>query len=233
MKYNFTAIIRAHARCVLPMPMEFHPVAWLRIPLDSQTDAVDSFAGWDAAVVLRILATVIQRFGGRKRGDTMGEAPIVLHYPYVCDTSRMDCNRAEPRIYTAHILETTTCCSSPELVDLAIHKLFQRLKTTKPSTAREPNKRTLPISAEVPSNPRAALEIFLNLHSRQKRRGQSVGEDYARGAQTFKSLFVQYGYQELADSLPVDDSFTLSGTATPAQDEPNTGISQMDAADIK
>ena len=30
-----------------------------------------------------------------------------------------------------------------------------------------------------------------------------------------------------------DDNFTLSDGATPAQDEPETGISQMDAADIE
>ena len=156
--------------------------------------------------------------------------------------------------------------------------------------AKESNKMTLPISTEVPSNPRAALEIILNLHSRQKDRGHSVGEDYARGIQIFKNLFVQYGHPELANSLPdfpqgsttdqtittsafapgssqqpsrgilpsdkietrmeedqedlsiaidphdepmTDDNFTLSGGATPAQDEPERGISQMDAADIE
>ena len=164
-EYNFTAIIRARARCALPMLMEFKPVAWLHIPLDPHTGAVDSFAGWDAPVVLRILATIIQRLGGRKRG----EAPSGLHYPYNCVTSRIYCNRAEPRIQT---------------------------------TAREPNRSTLPITAEVLSNPRAALEIFLNLHRRQKEREQSISEDYAGGFLTFKSLFVQYGHQELADSLP-------------------------------
>ena len=155
---------------------------------------------------------------------------------------------------------------------------------------REPNKKTLPISTEVPSNPRAALEIFLNLHSRRKQQGQSVGEDYARAIQIFKSQFVQYGDPELANSLPdfpqgntidqnattsatatgssqqlstdilplnraetrieedqevssvivnpndepmTDDNFILSDGAAPAQDEPEAGISQMDAADIE
>ena len=155
---------------------------------------------------------------------------------------------------------------------------------------KEPNNETLPISTEVPSNPRAALEIFLNLHSRQKQQGQPVDEDYARGVQIFKSLFLQYGHPELADSLPdfpqgsttdqnaattvtatgstqqppssapptnrvetrmeedregssinvdpsdepmTDDNFTLSDGATLTQDEPETGISQMDAADIE
>ena len=146
------------------------------------------------------------------------------------------------------------------------------------------------ISTEVPSNPRAALEIFLNLHSRQQQQGQSVGEDYARGIQIFKSLFVQYGHPELANSLPdfpqgntndqnattsatasgssqqlstdilpsnraetrmeedqegssiivdpndepmTDGKFILSDGAIPAQDDPEAGISQMDAADIE
>ena len=158
------------------------------------------------------------------------------------------------------------------------------------SVAREPNRKTLPVSTEVPSNPRAALELFLSLHSRQKERGQPVGEDYARRFQIFKNLFMQYGHPDLADSLPelpqgsitgenhqismtapgssqqlppevpplnraetrmqedqenlstavgppdesmTDDNFTLSGAATPAQDEPDTGISQMEEADIE
>ena len=35
------------------------------------------------------------------------------------------------------------------------------------------------------------------------------------------------------DEPITDDKFTLSGAATPAQDEPDTGISQMEAADIE
>ena len=163
-EYNFTAIIRARARCALPMPMEFHPVAWLHVPLDPETGAADSFAGWNAEVVLRVLATIVQRLGGRKRG----EKPTGLRYPYDCDTSRMYCDRTNPRVHTACILEATTCWSKPEPVDLAVHQLFQRLKTMIPSVAKEPSKKTLPVSTEVPSNPRTALEIFLNLHSRQK-----------------------------------------------------------------
>ena len=179
------------------MPMKFQPVAWLHIPLDPKTGAADSFAGWDTAVTLRVLATIVQRLGGRKRG----ERPTGLRYPYVCDTPQRYCDRTNPRIHTARILEATTCWSKPELVDLAVHQLFQRLKTMIPSVARERNKKTLPVCAEVPSNQRAA-EILFNLHSRQKEREQSLGEDYARGIQTFKNLFMQYGHQELADSLP-------------------------------
>ena len=280
MEHNFAAIIRARARCALPMPMEFHPVALLHIPIDPHTGAVDSFAEWDVPVVLQILSTIVQRLGGRKQG----QAPSGLHYLYVCDTSRKYCNRAEPRVHTARILQ-----SRPELVDLAVQQVFQRLKTTVYSVARELARKTLPISANVSSNPRVAMEIFLELHSRQKERGQLASEDYVRGIQTFKSLFAQYGHQELSDDLPelpegsvskatgeinatasgsshslppekklpdeaetqtegdqenlstdmppdepmTDDNFTLSSAATTAQDEPDTGMSQMEAADVE
>ena len=108
-EYNFTAIIRARARCALPLPMKFLPVACLHIPLDPETGAADSFAGWNAEVVLRvlatILATIIQRMGGRKRG----ERPTGLRYPYVCDTSRMYSDQNNPRVHTTRILGATTC----------------------------------------------------------------------------------------------------------------------------
>ena len=35
------------------------------------------------------------------------------------------------------------------------------------------------------------------------------------------------------DEAKIDEKFTLSGTATPAQDTPDTGIFQIDAADIE
>ena len=38
---------------------------------------------------------------------------------------------------------------------------------------------------------------------------------------------------ETPDEPMTDDNFTLSDGATPTQDEPKTGISQMDAADIE
>ena len=37
----------------------------------------------------------------------------------------------------------------------------------------------------------------------------------------------------LPDELMTDDNFIMSGEATPAQDEPDTGISQMVVADIE
>ena len=204
-QYNFTSIIRGRARCALPMPMELHAVAWLHVALNQETGAADSFADWNAEVVLRVLGTIVQRLGGRKRR----EAHTGLRYPYVCDTSRMYCDRTNPRVHTARILDATTCWSKPELVDLAVHQLSQRMKALIRSVARGPNKKTLPLSTEVPSNPRAALAVFLTLHSRLKERRQSVGEEYARGIQIFKNLFAQNGHQKLAHNLP---ELPLGGT---------------------
>ena len=285
-EHNFTSVIRARARCALSMPMKFHPITWLHIPLNPATGAAHSLADWNTEVILRILSTVIQRLGGRKRG----EEPSGLQYPYVCDISRRYCDRTNPRAHPSHILEATTCWSKPDLVDFAVHQTSLRMKTKTPSVAKEPDRKALPISTHVPNNPRAALEIFLNLHNKQRERGDSVGEDYSRGIQTFKNLFVQYGHPELADKLPdfpqgntteqnsvtntaapgssqqtipsglpsegtetrkeedqenlsivtethdepmTDDNFTLSDGTTPTQEEPETGISQMDAADIE
>ena len=76
-EHNFAAIIRARARCALTMSIEFYPVAWLHNTIDPHTGAVDPFAEWDVPVVLRILATIVQRLGGRKRS----EAPSGPHYP--------------------------------------------------------------------------------------------------------------------------------------------------------
>ena len=36
-EHNFVSFIRARARCALPMQMEFHPVAWLHIPINPET----------------------------------------------------------------------------------------------------------------------------------------------------------------------------------------------------
>ena len=199
-------------------------------------------------------------------------------------------DRTSLRAHSARILDMAACWSKPDLVDLGIHPTSLRMKAKTPSVAKEPHRKALPISTIVPNNPRAALEIFLNLRSRQKERGDSVGENYARGMQIFKSLFMQYGHLELANNLPdfpqettthqnsatnaaapgssqqttssglpsegtetqmeedqenlpvaikpndepmTDDNFTLSDGATPVRDEPETGISQMNAADIE
>ena len=179
--------------------MEIHPpVVWLHTPINPNNGAVATFEGWDVPVVLRILKTIIQRLGGRRKG----EEPTRLLYPYACDTSRVYSARTEPREHTARILNTITCWAQPELVDLAIHQTFQQLPTTIPTVAKEPSRKDLPVNTDVPSNPRMALEIFVRLHGLQRERTRAVGEEYARGIRTFKQLFTQYGHQELADGLP-------------------------------
>ena len=110
--------------------------------------------------------------------------------------------RAEPCERTARILNTITCWAQPDLVDLAIHQTFQQLPTTIPTVAKEPSRKDLPVNTDVPSNPRMALEIFVRLHGLQRERTRAVGEEYARGIQTFKQLFITHGRQELADGLP-------------------------------
>ena len=197
-EHNYLTLIKARARSSLPLPMEIHPVVWLHTPLNPNNGAVATFDGWDVPVVLRILRAIIQRLGGRRKG----EEPTRLLYPYACDTSRAYCARAEPREHTARILNTITCWAQPELVDLAIHQTFQQLPTTIPTVAREPSRKDLPVSTDVPSNPRIALEIFVRLHGLQREHTRAVGEEYARGIQTFKQLFTQHGHQELADGLP-------------------------------
>ena len=197
-EHNYLSLIKARARSSLPLPMEIHPVVWLHTPIDPNNGAVATFEGWDVPVVLRILRTIIQRLGGRRKG----EEPTRLLYPYACDTSRIYCARTEPREHTARILNTITCWAQPELVDLAIHQTFQQLPTTIPTVAKEPSKKDLPVNTDVPSNPRMALEIFVRLHGLQRERTRAVGEEYARGIRTFRQLFIQYGHQELADGLP-------------------------------
>ena len=197
-EHNYLTLIKARARSSLPLPMEFHPVIWLHAPLNPNNGAVATFDEWDVPIVLRILTTIIQRLGGRRKG----EEPTRLLYPYVCDTSRVYCTRTEPRDHTARILNTITCWAQPELVDLAIHQTFQQLTTTIPTVAREPSRKDLPVNTDVPSNPRIALEIFVRLHSLQREQTRAVGEEYAKGIRTFKQLFTQHGHQELADGLP-------------------------------
>ena len=117
-EHNYSTLIEARARCALPMSLDFYPVVWLHIPLCPETGAVDNFLEWYEAAILRILSVAVQRLV-RKTHD---EAPSALHYPYVCDLSRMYCVRAEPCVNTATILrKTTSCWKKQELVDQAIH----------------------------------------------------------------------------------------------------------------
>ena len=135
-EHNFASIIRARARCALPMAIEFHPIAWLHIPLNPETSAAASLANWNAEVVLRVLATIVLRLGGKKRC----EDPTGLRYPYVCDTSRMYCDRTSPRAYPARILDATTCWSRPELLDLAVQQTSLRMKAKIALVGKEPKK---------------------------------------------------------------------------------------------
>ena len=134
-EHNFVSIIRARARCALPLPMEFHPVAWLHIPINPETGAALSFADWNAEVVLRVLATIVQRLGGRERG----EEPSELRYPYVCDTSRVYCDRTSPRAYPARQKRKSKVSGNFDVFSSEKLQLFSSLLTvTNPlfSTAR-------------------------------------------------------------------------------------------------
>ena len=91
-EHNYATLIHACACCALPLPLEFHLIWWLHIPLNPETGALNDFPGWDVPVILRILTTTIPRLVGRVHG----EAPSGLYYPYVCDISRMYCARTEP-----------------------------------------------------------------------------------------------------------------------------------------
>ena len=64
-EHNYLTLIRARARCAFPLPLEFHPVAWLHVPLDPNNGPVATFTDWDEQMIIRILNTVIQRLGGR------------------------------------------------------------------------------------------------------------------------------------------------------------------------
>ena len=146
------------------------------------------FPRWDVTVILWILTAAVQRLGGIR----CGKAPSERHQHYVCDTSRMNCARAEPSVNAANILRATTSWTQPELLDQAFHQQFQRLKNDVPMIANESNVRALPISKGIPSNPKMAMRISMDLLSRQKERGQPVGEDYAGAVQTYMDLFGQY-----------------------------------------
>ena len=65
-EHNYLTLIRARARCALPLPLEFHPVAWLHVTLHPNNGAVATFINWDEPTIIRILNTIIQRLGGRK-----------------------------------------------------------------------------------------------------------------------------------------------------------------------
>ena len=148
-------------------------------------------------MILRFLTAAIQRLGGRIRG----EAPIGLHYPYVCDTSKMYCARAEPRVKTATILKKKHLLDNIRASRSSHPSIISEFETSYAFGSTEPTVITLPRSKDIPSNRKMALKIFLNLLSRQLERGKPVEEGYAKANSTYKDWFTQYGYQQPKVSL--------------------------------
>ena len=110
--------------------------------------------------------------------------------------------RTEPQPDTATILSSTTCWANPPMIDCTVHKNYQTLKAITPKIAKEPSRKILPISDEVPNNPKMAMEIFMNLIAKQKEEGNSVYASYLIAIQTYREMFMKYGHLDLADQLP-------------------------------
>ena len=64
-------LVQARARCALPMPLEFHPVEWLHVPINPSTGALQDFSNWDEKAILRTVTNATQRLGGRRKGSTL------------------------------------------------------------------------------------------------------------------------------------------------------------------
>ena len=197
-EYNFSALIRARARCTVPMSLELHPVEWLHAPVEPSTGALQGFASWDEPGILRVLTNAERRLGGRRKGSTQER----LQHRIIQDISRMYNPRVTPQADTAKILSDTTHWADPPIVDRMIYQGFQILKATVPKIAREPNRKTLPLNEEMPSNPQMAMEIFMSLITKQRDEGNTVYDSYSNAIGTFKEIFFRYGRQDLADQLP-------------------------------
>ena len=197
-EYNFSALIRARARCAVPMSLELHPVEWLHAPVEPTTGALQGFASWDEPGILRVLTNAERRLGGRRKGST----PERLQHRVIQDVSRMYNPRVTPQADTAKILSDTTHWADPPIVDRMIYQGFQTLKATVPKIAREPNRKTLPLNEEMPNNPQMAMEIFMSLIAKQRDEGNTVYDSYLNAIGTFKETFLRYGCQDLADQLP-------------------------------
>ena len=197
-EHNFVTLMRARARCAVPMSLEFHPVESLHVPIKPNTGTVQDFTSWDEPGILRALSNAIQRLGGRRKGSTLEQ----LRHRTVRDTSRMYNPRTEPQTDTATILSSTTCWANPPMIDCTVHKNYQTLKAITPKIAKEPSRKILPISDEVPNNPKMAMEIFMNLIAKQKEEGNSVYASYLIAIQTYREMFMKYGHLDLADQLP-------------------------------
>ena len=110
--------------------------------------------------------------------------------------------RTEPQPDTATTLSNTTCWANPPMIDRMVHQNYQTLKAITPKIAKEPSRKILPISDEVPNNPKMAMEIFMNLIAKQKEEGHSVYDSYLTAIQTYREIFMKYGHRDLADQLP-------------------------------
>ena len=60
-EHNFVTLIRARARCAIPMSFELHLVEWLHAPLNPSTGALQNFGSWDEPGILRVLTNAMQR----------------------------------------------------------------------------------------------------------------------------------------------------------------------------
>ena len=180
------------------MPIELHPVEWLHAPINPSFGTLQDFASWDEPGILRVLTNAVQRLGGRRKGATLEK----LQHRNIQDTSRMYNLRTMPLDNTAVTLTTITCWANPPIVDQTIYQNYQILNATTPKIAKEPIRKVLPISAEAPSNPKMAMEIFMKLITKQKEENSSVCTDYLTAVETYKNIFKEYGRQDLADQLP-------------------------------
>ena len=110
-EYIYTTIIRARAQCALPMPLEFHLVAWFHAPLDPNSGAVATFMDWDEPVILSENPShhhpKTRWSQAMREGAQQATLPVrVRHFAHVLHsggTPRPDC----PHIRCDHLLVKT------------------------------------------------------------------------------------------------------------------------------
>ena len=217
-EHNFVTLIRARARCAIPMSLERHPVKWLLAPINPSTCAVQDFASWDEPGILRVLTNAVQRLGGRRTGTT----PEKLQHQNTQDTSRMYNPRTRPLDNTAVALTNITCWVNPPIVDQTIYRNYQMLNATITKIAKKPKRKILPINTEAPSNPKMAMEIFMKLIVKQQEENSSVCTDYLTAVETYKDTFKRYGRQDLANQLPEQCTVGSSAERHAAGQEENS-----------
>ena len=180
-EHNFVTLIRARARCAMPMSLELHPVEWLHAAINSNTGTLQNFASWDELAILRTLTNATQRLGGRRKGSTLES----LQHRTIRDTFRMYNPRTEPQANTATILSNKHLLGRPP--DGRPNSLSMLPDTERhcTQTAKEPNRKVLPISDAMPNNPKMAMEIFFSLIARQREEGNYVYESYLTAVRTY------------------------------------------------